>query len=430
MKKDRPLVYLIGSSIRNIAEEKDIIDGVRSLGSEMYLYEYLEKKARSGGISNSEGGLIAAAYGCLRRDVRMEYLRLNRYFREDGSATGVDELIDRIASCTGMIFSLPVYFGDRSSLFEEFIEECDKRQFTLDGKVCGFISAGAKRNGGQETTNIYAISDVVNMGALAVGNGPPTCQYGGTCVGGNKGTMADDYFGILTSMGTGNRVASISEVIRAGAGKSQDRVRITFLIMKEKGQLVRDLVSRISQKCAGRAEFRTVDLNEYHFSRCRACDVCPSLKENKDYRCIINDDDMKKIQPFLTDTDALVVCGVSTACRSGVESVYQRFVERSRYLRRDDFRLTNRLLSYISLQELDAAVDFGIRAKTSFIRHNMILVKGADLVISESRILNERLAAAAVGSLIEKIQIVKAGLGKCELEEPRYADVGYAGGRK
>ena len=58
------------------------------------------------------------------------------------------------------------------------------------------------------------MQSVTELGGLVVGNGPPTSQFGGTAVGGNIGTMENDYFGIMTSQGTGLRVAETAEILK------------------------------------------------------------------------------------------------------------------------------------------------------------------------------------------------------------------------
>ena len=51
----------------------------------------------------------------------------------------------------------------------------------------------AKRNGGQETTLVYQLIDMINLNMLGVGNdSASTSQYGGTVVAGDVGTMAKE----------------------------------------------------------------------------------------------------------------------------------------------------------------------------------------------------------------------------------------------
>ncbi len=90
-----------------------------------------------------------------------------------------------------IIVSSPVYFGDRGSLVQslfEFIESDPLLRQDMAGKIYGGLAVGAKRNGGQETTLIYQMLDMLDMGLLAVGNGhETTAQYGGTAKAGDVG---------------------------------------------------------------------------------------------------------------------------------------------------------------------------------------------------------------------------------------------------
>ena len=123
------------------------------------MYEYIEECARRKSVSNTEGCAIAAAYGARQEDVDVEYIRLNQHISRAGKLRNAGQLLDGVASADGLLFLSPVYFGDRSSLLFDFFKLLRKRQVSLEGKVCGMISVGAKRNGGQETTNIFTLFD-------------------------------------------------------------------------------------------------------------------------------------------------------------------------------------------------------------------------------------------------------------------------------
>ena len=123
----------------------------------------------------------------------------------------LEELYTKIAEADGVILSTPVYFGDRSSVANKFLQVTARKNL-LQNKIFGVASVGAKRNGGQETCNIYSMIETLNQGALVVGNGPPTSQYGGTAVGGDQGHVLEDESGIDTAFGVGMKVAHVSEM--------------------------------------------------------------------------------------------------------------------------------------------------------------------------------------------------------------------------
>ena len=69
----------------------------------------------------------------------------------------------------GILLSTPVYFGDRSSLSQRFIETIRSDAALcrdLAGRIYAGLAVGAKRNGGQETTLIYQMMDMVEADPL------------------------------------------------------------------------------------------------------------------------------------------------------------------------------------------------------------------------------------------------------------------------
>lgn len=428
MEKD-PLIYLIGGSLRNIADEDAVI---KNLSSDAELYEYIESMGRSRKISNSEGGLIAAAFGASKWSKNIKYLRLNKYFLKDGSVANIKESLENIKKADGLIFGIPVYFGDRSSLVHDFIRICEEEKIDFSEKVCGFVSVGAKRNGGQETTNIFAIHNFTELGALVVGNGPPTSQYGGTCVGGEIGTMENDYFGIMTSSGVGEKVAQAARLIKEGKKENNKNIIIDFWILEdEKSKVynyIDDLIKNISLKY-NNIEFKLLDLTKHKFNRCFACSICPYNRDDiSSYKCINKNDDMINLHNRLISSDAIIVAGLSLEDFSKKETVYQRFIERTRYIRRDNFLLTNKLIMALSLNELSANSLFNLRVLTSFIRHNTIFHKGFEEYIdSNGKIIADR------GEELEKIinsfakyaHILKNGRDIIDIGQQYYKEIGY-----
>jgi hypothetical protein len=74
--------------------------------------------------------------------------------------------------------------------------------------------------------------------------------------------------------------------------------------------------------------------------RCLACEVCPTrLGEGREYRCIVTsaDDFFVKHHGELLDADAILVAAYCPENHAKTKSVYQQFMERTRYLRRDNY---------------------------------------------------------------------------------------------
>jgi len=424
----KPIIYILGGSVRNHADEDIIIENIKGINSEPVLYEYIEHMGREGKISNSEGCAIAAAYGALQENVEVNYLKLNEYFLKSGRTKELNNLFEKLETSDGLIFSLPVYFGDRSSLFDELIENWRCKKLDLSGRIFGFLSVGAKRNGGQETTNIFGIQNVTELGGMAVGNGPPTSQFGGTAVGGNMGTMENDYFGIMTSRGTGKKVAQVSKILETGKksiDQRSNKIKIAFLILKDKQNKTQSYIKSILQKKDfGNVEFNIIDLTEYKFSRCYACDICPNGEKDIDYKCINQKDDMKKLHSKIIKNDGIFLCGINTKDTSKVRNNYQSFIERTRYIRRDDFRLTNTLVSPFSLNEMGTHYLFNLRSITSFIRHNTIIHKGIYNYLREEKIIDVD-SLSILDSFVKYCKYISAGREKVDIDPARYGNVGY-----
>jgi len=425
---DKPLIYIIGGSIRNRVDQEYIVENVKKIKSEAFLYEYLENVGRAKKISNSEGCAIAAAFGALQRNVDVRYLKLKRYFLRNGKTRNIKRLCETLEEADGIVFALPVYFGDRSSLFQEFIENRDIRKIDFSDKVFGLISVGAKRNGGQETTNIFGMQSVTELGGLVVGNGPPTSQFGGTAVGGNIGTMVDDYFGIMTSQGTGKRVAETAEILKIGKSMSTNhnkKIKITFLILQECDSILEaHIESIIKNSDYENVDFNIINLTNYNFNRCYACNVCPNGDHNRDYKCINSKDDMKSIHKELINSDGIILAGLCLKDIDKIKSVYQRFIERTRYIRRDNFRLTNILCMALSLNEFGTNCLFNLRVTTSFIRHNTIIHKGIHNYYYEGKIIDCG-SLSIFKSFIEHSRFISIGREKVDIEPAIYAPVGY-----
>jgi multimeric flavodoxin WrbA len=424
----KSLIYIIGGSIRNRADQEAIVDNVKKIKNEAFLYEYIENLGRAKKISNSEGCSIAAAYGALNKNANVKYLQLNKYFLRSGRNRNVKELFKILKKADGIIFALPVYFGDRSSLFHELIEKMKLENLDFSGKVFGFVSVGAKRNGGQETTIIFAMQNITELGGLVVGNGPPTSQYGGTTVGGNIGTMEDDYFGIMTSQGTGRKVVETVEILKKGIDHKQaktKKVKISFFVLQDSRSILKSHIENIIKRSKLKnVDFQVIDVTKYKLNRCFACNICPNGEAKEDYKCINYKDDMKKLHDKIISNDGIIIAGLSLHDLAKVKSIYQKFIERSRYIRRDDFRLTNILSTAFSLNEIGTNNLFNLRAMTSFIRHNTIIHRGIHNYLDTGKIIDCE-SVPILTSFVDYSRIISIGREKVEIGSTRYSPIGY-----
>lgn len=423
---DGNVVLGIAGSIRNRAGIDDAVEGVdrnvstdrlvegierlehRDIYHEEFLGEikpHVQSLAEGNDqvITNSDALVLTALYGA-KGAADIEFHKLTSYLGLDESYADIHvdrgrmaPLADALERADGIVLGTPVYFGDRSSLMHTFLNFAADRDL-LDGKVVGTVSCGSKRNGGQETANVYALFESLDHGAYVVGNGPKTCQYGGTGWGGDIGDVVTDDFGLETSMGTGLRVSGVAQLRNAaqGAGNSEvveatpDPFTVGVLITRDKDGKVRSSVERTISRIdpVGNVKFNLVDFTESYVQACIGCDVCPTpakvedvTGEGKDYKCIIDDDldedrwtedDLQDLHSQLMGNDALVVAAYD-GDETGIEDTYQTLLERTRYIRRDDWRLHNLPLAAYVVHTPGKSSTYPMKIMTSWMRHNTII---------------------------------------------------------
>lgn len=418
-------VAFIGGSIRNSLSPQAVSEILPKLTNQTRLYEVIERLAGQQLISNSEGCMLAGAFGA-KDYAEIEYIPLNKYFLRDGTSRDTEELLNKLESFDGIVISSPVYFGDRSSIIQAFFDLARKNKEKFKGKSFGSMSVGAKRNGGQETTNIYALNEAMDIGFIVAGNGPATSQYGGTAWAGNKGDIREDYFGLETCIGTGRKVAQTAMIAKLGRKKKKEPVRIDFWVLQDKDNIVVDSIERlISESEIDDVEFKILDLKQYDFFRCLACPSCPgSKKGDADYRCIISKDSMGKLHNRLLEPDGVYIAGYIPEDGGDVDSVYQRFIERMRYIRRDGFLLTNRLMASFVVQELKSNALFHLRILTSMIRHNAVFQQPILLTRYKDEILNND-DVNLLETFIENVKIISGSRDNVDIGSLEYIPIGY-----
>ena len=205
-------------------------------------YKRLRSLRGDQGLSNSEVALASALWSAWREGCEIEHLSLGEYFPATGVNRRTDELKSRLRDADGILLSTPVYFGDRGSLAQDLIDLIrDDQQLKEDlrDKLYAGIAVGAKRNGGQETTLIYQLFDMIRLGLLGVGNdSDTTSQYGGTGHAGDVGTMAADGYGLDTSSGTGRRIAKVAQILELGrAAEHQGPDRVLFWVLQDRDNI-------------------------------------------------------------------------------------------------------------------------------------------------------------------------------------------------
>jgi multimeric flavodoxin WrbA len=434
MKTNKNVLGIV-SSLRSCLKESELINVVKSSSSFDGISEFIYKRGGEQRISNSEALLMASLYGAKEAGAKINMLNLRNYFSliddEPISASGV---LESIEECRGLVLSSPVYFGDRSSLIADFIKflknsNIDAR-LLLDGKGVGIVSVGAKRNGGQETTNIFALVDALDLGACVVGNGPPESQYGGTGWGGALGGIIDDHFGLKTAKGTGHRVGLLNNILNISSEPS--KIKILVIITKnDKNSEFSELLSELP--FSSNVELDVLDVSKMRIKRCLACKICPSGNLDQKYTCVIpassgsKRDDMELVHEHMEKADGLILSQYHG--KNAGPDKFQVFMERNRFIRRNDYELTDRAFSFITVTDSLTDISF-VRAMTSFLRHNMIIVGPFYKRFQDEKktVQIENISLESFARRFEEITRKTALARKLQLSsiDAKYEAVGYA----
>jgi multimeric flavodoxin WrbA len=233
--------------------------------------------------------------------------------------------LSKIRDAKGLIIATPAYFGMYSSMLQEFLLYLKRSLYDIFPKVVGFICVGAKRNGGQETTITFGADDFMRLGACVVNDGAPISQFGGVCVAGNKGDIKKDKDGLEVCGYLGRRVAETALILQNGKQNSKVLMKLFDTKKLEKDNNV---------------------------VRCYACNHCPNPERKEDYGCRIKDD-MRKLHSWILEADGLIP-----------QNFGLKFFERTRYLRRDNYRLTYHVIKIKDVRHIPM-----------FIKQNSILCR-------------------------------------------------------
>jgi multimeric flavodoxin WrbA len=407
-------------------------------------------------FSNSDIALAFALFGSRQKGFAVEIISIAQIFKHfdlaPDKADDQDEHFDRIRhidflqlndiahqqlndltrNAAGIILGSPVYFGDRSSVANKFMQLTNKHKY-LKNKVFGMVTVGAKRNGGQETTCIYGLYDALMQEAIGVGNGPDTSQYGGTVVAGDLHKAIADPSGLDRCIEVGQRVAAVAAIVRHGrqTAAHQKRLKIKVLIsMDSPDRRYQDMVTRYFAPFTQEHQIDVINLIDFDIDRCVACGICPSRKArdkkkgDKDYVCTIRTvrDSLDDIHTQLVGNDCIVIVGVNS--KRDLIYRYQAFTERTRYLRRDDFQLTNTCIVSMIINEVGSINNplHSLKVLTSYIRHNTIVLKPLEVICHGDQILYE----SALTPLIPALQLISKGRDLMPAQKVSYKANGYS----
>lgn len=400
------------------------------------IYSNLKKLQGKHGLSNSETVLAAGLWAAKQQGIEIEHISLSEYFGNKAVRKDkIDNLLAKVAEADGILISGPVYFGDRSSLAYDFIKLLQLNISSVKGKVYAGISVGAKRNGGQETCLIYQMMDLLNLGMFAVGNDTETtAQYGGTAHAGDVGTVAKDKYGINTSIGTGNRIAHAIQLLNYSKSlRLKDKPKVGIVILQDSHDRAKKLIKNLilDSKLSNKADFRFLYFVNELTKRCIACDICPyEIDDDKVYRCIIKSksDLFVKYHQELIDLDAILIGGYSPKSFANFTSIYQAFIERTRYIRRGDYIYSNLLIAPIVFREIDSRENLEVRIATSMIRHHTILHRPIIFNVHGDNIIDLNSSYNSLEYFISQVSNITPGRIKYNsnlLHSTNYTPIGY-----
>ena len=351
-------------------------------------YKELKKHKGNRGLSNSETALVYALWNSLQeKNISIDYLSLSNIFEAENK-NKLDYFKKKFLNCNALLVSGPVYFGDRGSLTQRMIEfiNSDEECMQHAKKILyAGLAVGAKRNGGQETTLIFQTLDFLNMGCKVIGNGhDTTAQYGGTIVAGDIGKAVKDDYGIKTALSTGKNIAEVLNNIDLNKDISGQELikphKCNIFILQDNKQeectkVIKSLLKNYKNK---NISFNVFEVFKEEVHKCIACDICPiSYDSSEKYRCIINNknDFFKKNHEKIIDCDSFIFAAYSGTNFVNIKTNYQQFIERTRYLRRDNYLFGRKLVSSFILSEVNSNRNLHIRILTSLVRHHNILFK-------------------------------------------------------
>jgi multimeric flavodoxin WrbA len=428
--KEELVAYLSNESKMHI--ENYLEAGRRESKNFQEIYDNLMKNRGDAGLSNSEVMLAAALWAVHREGVNIDHVSLSEYFTASGQLRQPEVLRAKLLEADGLLVSGPVYFGDRGSLAEsliEFISNDPELKKSMNGRIYGGLSVGSKRNGGQETTLIYQMFDMVNLGLLAVGNdSDSTAQYGGTGQAGDVGTVHADSYGIETSMGTGRRMARVLKEFRTQS-RLFDMPRTLFLILQDINNIGVREADRLATQFKGKMHTTVVNLTGQRINRCMACDICPShIGPDEEYRCSVKGaDSLPELHQKLLYHDLIVPVFVSMH-KPASGSNYQSFVERTRYLRRSDYIWNDILVAPLVLEEPGGYRLMPLRMLTSFVRHQSVMAKPMIGYLQDGKVSNQEFIDKDLSLALGYSARLAAGrlfIGKDTAAKRRYNQIGY-----
>jgi multimeric flavodoxin WrbA len=226
--------------------------------------------------------------------------------------------------------------------------------------------------------------------------------------------MAADNYGLWTTMGVGRRVSHVAALLQLGSGAALDgKLRVLFPILQDRDATAARLVETLCERHHDLIEPTIIPIAEKQVACCLGCDVCPSeVDVDSRYRCVIHNqraDDLESMHHLLLHQDAIVPVVYSTDRRTGLISNYQRFIERTRYLRRGDYIFSDCLLAPLVIEEAGSSEHMALRAVTSWVRHHTVVSQPLVAIRYQGSYLNESQIRSRFARFVARARQLTAG---------------------
>jgi hypothetical protein len=285
--------------------------------------------------------------------------------------------------------------------------------------------------------------EALSQQALIVGNGPPTAQYGGTAVGGHRGTVIDDSWGLETAFGVGREVAIVGNIVRHGKSSNNPHpVRILLLLAMDDNQgilhsFLKEYLER-AEKIHGKVRFTLINLLDLTIYRCLGCKICPAENKlpvgqradiNHHAHCIIQstEDDLETVHKEMLASDGIIIAGLNVKEHQKLVYRYQVLVERTRYIRRDNFELNRKPMTAFCMNQVGARINalHAVKTTTSYIGHNTIFHRPIEVFVYEDKVLDDGMPD--LQSFINWTQIIARGKNLISSPPAEYTTNGIGG---
>lgn len=332
----------------------------------------------------------------------------------------VSSVVNALSGCNVIILITPVYFGDKSSVANKLFHLASTNSNFLANKVFSTVTIGAKRNGGQETASIFALYEALNLGAHIVGSGPPVSQYGSTLVAGDRSSVLSDNYGFSLLKALADNVSRFSDYSSKYSSNNQ-KLKTTFVYTDQPStepaySFITDEIK--SLLAPDLFDFDVLPLCNYTYQRCIACNACPPklVRESSDYLtdnygCIFQSetDDLRSIHSKLLSSSIIFIFANSS--NNNLFNRYQSFLERTRYLRRDDFMWTNKvIIPVVSVHssEFQHSV-LPVKIMSAFMRHNSVITSPLSVLYNDEGILFSNFSNFDVSRLLNLSSFLQTG---------------------